>query len=87
MCNETDECNISINQYFTSVGLAEGALTQNFHRWDYRWDQEIGQERDCQGTEVAQKTGSKIHLLYLQHIYNTGEKRMMMVSYIDKKRA
>ena len=67
MCNEIDGFNISINQYFTSVGLAEEALTQNFHHWDHRWDQEIGQERDCQGTEVTWKMGSKIHLLHLQH--------------------
>ena len=78
-CNSIQECNISMDRYFTSVSLADWALENKFTIVGI-----MHHDRKVIPNEV--KALNDWEEMSVLHVYHE-EKKIMLVSYIDKKKS
>ena len=77
--NSIQGCNISMDRYFTSVTLAEWALDRNFTIVGTMRHDRKGIPKELE----VMKNRDERSVLYVHH----GEKNIMLVSYVDKKKS
>ena len=77
--NSIQGCNISMNRYFTSVTLVEWTLDRNFTIVGTMRHDRKGIPKELK----VMKNRDERSVLYVHH----GEKNIMLVSYIDKKKS
>ena len=78
--NSTEGCNISMDQYFTSVTIARWATDLKFTNVGTMKHNRKGIPKEFKTVDDCKKLSTKFI-----HVQDSGDENIMLVSYIDKK--